>query len=843
MLEKILLLTSLLVGSFNVSGQWVNANPGAGGQIQHLTCHPTIPGRMYFASDVEGFYQSDDFGKNWHFRGRTTRAHDVYAIQAEPNNPNRIYAGFSLGFALSDDNGETWQNITLPTASPQMSVATIAVDPKNPENVYVANSWLEDNPVPITFDTRSGESEPAVVRNGGVLGTRKLWYSHDRGKTWHVSYYYPKNTTGDRNVYTIALHPTLANRLVIANDSGLVESRNGGKSWSPLPRPNRTLECQGGEFSPDGKWLYAVFRKVTSTGIRSGLYARTYPVGEWQEIHNSPDNPMFTAPNSLWRPVVQQGTTPGEHYVLMGGLPRGGAVGLFEASITTSEAGATGRVSQILHYTLRTEVPFDIGWNAYNIYSRTYCYYPPAWKTNPDGFSRGVLAMAQQTIFVGDAARPTDSWRVATSRYVRSLKDKAGNDIWQYRTTGTASTVNWDVAGHKNYVMQAMGDNSIVESYDGGQSWYMNMPPLPSIQGNCDAAQVAQLSVPTVLASTQTGYGGALNFGTGMLRYKRLTNLNGPTDPWVTLIDGVGTGNVPATAADLKGLSPTNSRIVYIALDPANPRRVYVACAAGSSSTAPHNVLNGGVYVCDDIEALINEPTNPAHYFRNIGAGGPGTRNTRKILVDAINPNVVYTRSLAGLHKGERQPDGSYRWSQLRIDGTADGLTASYQTLDDFTTWRDGNTAYLAVTRASRQGTPHHELWLSTDAGRSFNAILNRAEAFGVRPPAGNWYTDELPVSLGGLAGIGNTLITGVFVRRPLRDGGPAKGISMLRGTIQPNGSVKWVDWTGTPGNINSGELEFPVLRSGKIWLDERGKPQMWVATHGNGSWKRAIEP
>ncbi|GAA4335062.1 hypothetical protein [Flaviaesturariibacter amylovorans] len=834
-MKKLFLLLVTLPS--RTDAQWVNTNPGAGGQIQHLTCHPTIAGRMYFASDVEGFYQSNDFGRSWHYKGQTTPTHNTFIIQGEPHNANRIYGGFQQGFAISDDNARTWRRITLPTASPNMSVATIEIDPKDPNIVFVANSWLEDNPPAATYNAQSGETEPAVAKNGGIIGTRKIWHSRDRGATWTMSYYFPKQSTGDRNVYTISIHPTVPGRVVIANDSALVETTDGGSSWKALPAPAGAIVCQGGDFSPDGNWLYAVYNRNTPGGMRSGLFVRSYPDGDWQEIQPDSSNPLKDLRQTVWRPVVFKKSGAQRHYVLMGGYERGGVVGLYEAEVNLSgKATAGGSIRMALNYRARQDVSFDVGWNAYQNYTRTYCYFPPAWK-HTDNQERGALVMAQQSFFVGDLAR-LHNWRISSTHYIRSFRLPDNQLVRMYRTNGTASTVNWDVAGYKNYVAQAQADNALVESYDGGRSWYQNNPPLPSIQGNCDAVAVALLDTPVVFASTQNGYGGALNFGTGVLRFKTLTNLNGPTDRWQELINTTFVNGEPAREADLKGLAPVNNRIVSIASDPHDPRRLFIACASGSSSTAPHSVSNGGVYVCDDIQALIGNPGNPAFYFRNIGTGGPGDRNTRKVVADAHRPGILYARSLSGTHRGERQPDGSYRWYSLRIEGSEAGLTGSYQSLDDLNTWAGNDSSYLALTRTN-PNDGQNELWLSADEGRSFRKILDKALSFRIRRPAGDWYSEDIPVTINGVCGYGKNVFAAVFVRRP----GLSKGISYLKGTIRKDGSITWADWTGKFTDINSSDLEFPVIRNSKIWLDEKKKPFLWTATHGSGSWKREIKP
>jgi hypothetical protein len=127
------------------------------------------------------------------------------------------------------------------------------------------------------------------------------------------------------------------------------------------------------------------------------------------------------------------------------------------------------------------------------------------------------------------------------------------------------------------------------------------------------------------------------------------------------------------------------------------------------------------------------------------------------------------------------------------------------------------------------------ELWISYDRGNNFNRILDKTNAFEVRPP-GDWYAGQGPVIFGGLCGVDSLLFTSVH----LRGGGEGltKGFSFLKGTIQPDKSVDWEDFTGDPKN---GGIWFPAARSGKIWKDGAGKPAIHLATMGAGMWKRSL--
>ncbi len=62
----------------------------------------------------------------------------AFFVTAEPGNSNRLYCGHILGLDISDDGGRTWR---LHPAFGQRSVGAIAINPKNPDEVYVGHSW------------------------------------------------------------------------------------------------------------------------------------------------------------------------------------------------------------------------------------------------------------------------------------------------------------------------------------------------------------------------------------------------------------------------------------------------------------------------------------------------------------------------------------------------------------------------------------------------------------------------------------------------------------------------------------------------------------------------------
>lgn len=773
---KVFLLTILFFSSviFNLSAQWINTNPGAGGQLQHVVCDPNITGRMYLCSDMEGFYVSNDLGTHWIYKGWESPFSSTFNIAIEPQNSNRLYLTSTQGLAITNDAGKTWNVVD---DFQNMSIATISVNQKNKNIVCLAESWLE-----------------SVV--GTKQGTGKVYFTMDRGETWESSTFI--SNTANKNVYSINFNPSpIKNEVLVSNDDGIFVSADGFNSWQKIIPPPNTTVCQGCDFTPDGNWLYAVYiRKDGKTGV----YVKSYPNGDWHEP--DPFGQLQLLNQTHWRPKVWPGSTASQHYVLFGTLKTGGNYNdnaLNEGRFVVEGENVFGHVNQILKVAGDTE-PFDVGWNAYWSQCRTYDYYPKSWVNT--AYSRGVFAMCQQSAFRGDAAKPAE-WVVNTCHYA-----KTDNSTKFYSTNGTASTWVWDIAGIENYVVMGMGDNGVIESWDNGISWTQKFAPA---FWNVDALEIVKGEKTIVLAGRTDGFGGALTENKGWLYYREV-DLAKPEYGWETAVNGKDINQ-------LKGLDPNLNRIATIQSDPHKPGRVYVG-------------TNDGLYVTDNIFELINN--NPTYYFKTISKQVIGSTLTRRVHIDPNNPDILFLRCWEGTYRIDRQENGSYNFVKLKVGGSDQYLNDGWGHNGDISVWNNDTTTYLIVTRNLPQ---NRELWLSDNKGETFTKLLNRDDAFAIRPPEGNWFKNQSPVLFGGLCGMDSLIFTSVH----LRGGGEGltKGISFLKGTIQPDKSVIWEDFTGDPAN---GGFWFPASRSGKIWTDGTGKPAIFQATMGAGMWKRYFD-
>jgi photosystem II stability/assembly factor-like uncharacterized protein len=140
-----------------------------------LNCQFTMTDRTnsgtVYAGGKNGFYKSTDGGINWVKTGSPEML-SVFDIKADPSNKGWVYVvcfGRGLGLYLSKDSGITWEKVLNDDY-----LRGIAVDPKNPKNLYAAASSARD----------AGGYNPnshgvLITRDGGIT-----WKQANEGLSW-----------------------------------------------------------------------------------------------------------------------------------------------------------------------------------------------------------------------------------------------------------------------------------------------------------------------------------------------------------------------------------------------------------------------------------------------------------------------------------------------------------------------------------------------------------------------------------------------------------------------------------------------------------------------------------
>lgn len=211
--------------------RWRLVGPFRGGRAEAVAGVPGNPNVYYFGAAAGGVFKTTDGGASWNPIFDHEPASSIGAIALDPSNPNVIYVGtgeqclrndisFGDGVYKSLDGGQTWTNIGLRDTQ---HIATILVDPSNPNIIFVA----------------------AVGHAFGPNEERGVFRSADAGKTWQKVLYVDADTgatdltfdPSNPNILFAAMYQvrrTAWSMISGGPGSGLYKSIDGGIRWTHL---------------------------------------------------------------------------------------------------------------------------------------------------------------------------------------------------------------------------------------------------------------------------------------------------------------------------------------------------------------------------------------------------------------------------------------------------------------------------------------------------------------------------------------------------------------------------------------------------------------------------------
>ena len=161
-------------GEFDSILRWRNIGPYRGGRTRAIAGVPSQPNVFYMAPVNGGVFKSIDYGRTWQpiFDDQPTAS--VGAIAVSISNPNVVYVGSGEGLHRPDlsigdgvykstDAGNTWMHLGLRNGQ---QISQLAVDPKNPDRIFVAVAGHPYGP----------NEERGIYRSFDLR-----WHSHPRG--------------------------------------------------------------------------------------------------------------------------------------------------------------------------------------------------------------------------------------------------------------------------------------------------------------------------------------------------------------------------------------------------------------------------------------------------------------------------------------------------------------------------------------------------------------------------------------------------------------------------------------------------------------------------------------
>jgi photosystem II stability/assembly factor-like uncharacterized protein len=264
-----------------------------GGRIVDLAIDPKQKDTVYIASASGGVWRTTDAGKTFKSIWKNSMPQSMGALviakngtlyagtgEANPGGGSITYGG--AGVYKSTNRGRTWKFIGLGKGS---RIGRMAVDPKDPNHVYVA--------VAGNLFTPGGERGLYETTNGGTSWKRVL--EGDNETTGAIDVHiHPKNS----KIVFAALwdHTRFPDRRQYAGlGSGIYKSTDGGKTWARLgptnglPPPHPEGGRIGIGIAPsDPNRMYAIYSN-SALGSLSGFFISEDGGETWLESSGAPD--------------------------------------------------------------------------------------------------------------------------------------------------------------------------------------------------------------------------------------------------------------------------------------------------------------------------------------------------------------------------------------------------------------------------------------------------------------------------------------------------------------------------------------------------------------------------
>ena len=250
-------------GEFDSILRWRNIGPYRGGRTRAICGVPSQPNVFYMAPVNGGVFKSIDYGRTWQpiFDDQPTAS--IGAIAVSISNPNVVYVGSGEGLHRPDlsigdgvykstDAGKTWAHLGLGDGQ---QIAQLAVDPKNPDRVFVA---VAGHPY-------------------GPNEERGVYRSVDGGNTFEKVLYRDQNV-GANDVQVDPSNPAIVyaalwesregpweNGVFNGDGGGIFKSTDGGKTWRQLTNglPGNIVQANIAIAPSAPKTLFAAVRTKT----------------------------------------------------------------------------------------------------------------------------------------------------------------------------------------------------------------------------------------------------------------------------------------------------------------------------------------------------------------------------------------------------------------------------------------------------------------------------------------------------------------------------------------------------------------------------------------------------
>jgi len=221
-------------GEFDSILRWRNVGPYRGGRTRAICGVPSQPNVFYMAPVNGGVFKSTDYGRTWQpiFDDQPTAS--VGAIAVSISNPTIVYVGSGEGLHRPDlsvgdgvykstDAGKTWTHLGLRDGQ---QIAQLAVDPKNPEKLFVAVAGHPYGPNAERGVYRSldgGTTFENVLHRDENVGAGDVQIDPTDSNIAYATLWESREAPWENGVFN-------------GDGGGVFKSTDGGKTWRQLTK-------------------------------------------------------------------------------------------------------------------------------------------------------------------------------------------------------------------------------------------------------------------------------------------------------------------------------------------------------------------------------------------------------------------------------------------------------------------------------------------------------------------------------------------------------------------------------------------------------------------------------
>jgi photosystem II stability/assembly factor-like uncharacterized protein len=253
-----------------------------------LAIDPSDPKVVYLAS-VQGVFKSTDGGLSWSSRSIgipfVLNEAGVAVVAADPTHPDIVYAGSTYGVFKSVDAGGSWNGVNVglirpPSIAP--GVSALAIDPRNTDVIYAASLGVyKSEGAGFLWSNRSVGLPPGRINdvvldavNANVVYASTpdgVFRSLNGAESWSP---FALSGIAVHRLFQDAAEPAF---LLASTESGLMESRNGGATFTLiLPRSKSGAVRDAMAIPGDRQTLYAA--------AENGLYVTRNGGQTWEVL-------------------------------------------------------------------------------------------------------------------------------------------------------------------------------------------------------------------------------------------------------------------------------------------------------------------------------------------------------------------------------------------------------------------------------------------------------------------------------------------------------------------------------------------------------------------------------